>query len=30
VETSIDECLVMIIKAEPNVQYRIDPTGNRT
>ncbi|WP_433297265.1 cupin domain-containing protein [Pseudonocardia sp. CA-142604] len=29
VETSIDECLVMIIKAEPNVQYRIDPAGNR-
>ncbi|WNM35718.1 cupin domain-containing protein [Streptomyces sp. Li-HN-5-11] len=29
VETSLDETLVLIIKAEPNVQYQIDADGNR-
>lgn len=29
VETSIDGTTVLIIKAEPNVQYQVDSTGNR-
>jgi quercetin dioxygenase-like cupin family protein len=29
VETSIDEAMVLIVKAEPNVQYQVDPVGER-
>ncbi|MFF5979430.1 cupin domain-containing protein [Streptomyces olindensis] len=29
IESSVDESLVLIIKAEPNVQYPIDENGNR-
>ena len=29
IETSIDECVVLVIKAEPNIQYPIDELGKR-
>lgn len=29
VETTLDETLFMIIKAEPNIQYEIDTNGDR-
>jgi quercetin dioxygenase-like cupin family protein len=29
IETADDECTVLIIKAEPNIQYQIDDAGNR-
>jgi hypothetical protein len=29
IETAVDECTVLIIKAEPNIQYQIDDAGNR-
>lgn len=29
IETAVDECTVLVIKAEPNIQYQIDDAGNR-
>ncbi|MDX3233970.1 cupin domain-containing protein [Streptomyces sp. ME19-01-6] len=29
IETSIGETLVLIVKAEPNIQYQVDADGNR-
>jgi hypothetical protein len=29
IEAEVDECTVLIIKSEPNVQYQIDEAGSR-
>ena len=29
VETSVDETTVLIVKAEPNIQYQVDADGNK-